>query len=72
MPDLYLRKAVSNVDRDALASHVRNRLQSHHDDRCQDSLRHFSCVAEAATKPSLPLAVEGSHADEAADSEGIP
>ena len=50
MPDLYLRKAVSNGDRDALASHVRNRLQSHHDDRWQDSLRHFSSVARLSPK----------------------
>ena len=55
MPDLYLGKAVSNGDRYALASRARNRLQSHHDDRCQDSLRHFSFVAEAALSASLLL-----------------
>jgi hypothetical protein len=52
-PDLYLGKAVSNDDRDALATHARNRLQSDHDDRCQDSRRHFSLVAEPATKEPL-------------------
>jgi hypothetical protein len=45
MPDLYLGKAVSNDDCDALASHARNRLQSDRDDRCQDSRRHFPFVA---------------------------
>jgi hypothetical protein len=50
VPDLYLEvQVVSNDDRDALASHVRNRLQSDHEDRCQDSRRHFSFVARAAT-----------------------
>ena len=55
MPDVYLRTAVSNGDRDALAPHVRNRLQSHHDDRWQDSLRHFSSVASGAARSTLLL-----------------
>ena len=62
MPDLYLGKAVSNDDRDALASHARNPLQSERDDRCQDSRRHFSFVAGAAASPRLPLLSSSGHA----------
>ena len=53
MPDLYLGKAVSNDDCDALASHARNRLQSDRDDRCQDSRRHCRFVANRAVLTKL-------------------
>lgn len=36
---------ISIADRDALASHARNRVQSHRDDRCEDSRRHVHHVA---------------------------
>jgi hypothetical protein len=55
MPNLYLCKAVSNDDRDAFASHARNRLESDRDDRCQDSRRHSPSVASAATTARLLL-----------------
>ena len=53
-PNLYLGMAVSNGAGDALASRVRNRLQSDRDDCCQDSRRHFPFVAPAATAAVTP------------------
>ena len=55
MPDLYLGKAVSNDDCDALASYARNRLQSDRVDRCQESGPHFRFVAPGATRSVLLL-----------------
>jgi len=55
MPDLYLGNAVSSDDRDALAFHPRNRRRSDHDDRCQDSRRQFSFVAQGGVMARLLL-----------------
>ena len=57
MPGLYLCKAESNDDCDALACHARNRLRSDCDDRCQPSLRHFPVVADTGLAAALPLSL---------------
>jgi hypothetical protein len=53
--DLCTGKAVSNDDRDALASHTRNRIQFDRDDRGKEDRRDFPFVARAATSPTLLL-----------------
>ena len=55
MPHLYVGKAVSNNDCDALVSHARNRLQSDREDRCQESRRQFPFVADGEPGRGLPL-----------------
>lgn len=53
--DLCTGKAVSNDDRDALASHTRNRIQFDRDDRGKEDRRDFPFVAHAATPDVLLL-----------------